>query len=826
MIRTDIISTIGRVYLTSNIENDEFSYKKAYSDANIPFNPISDSKGRKFKDIDIRFVKDGVSILVETKPDFSKNIEAAKEQLSAYVEYEKALTGNKVVAILANTKNDKIIVWRGVVSDNDLMGKETAIRTADEYVDFYTSKINDKEKVMQNTYKLNEMLHRHSIPEKLRSQFVGTCLLALKNGLDYCTPTLTSAQIRTRIKEVLEDLLNSDLNKAEKLALLNRNVLGDQYVRQLSISAFREILKYIEDNILPFINDKSTAGQDLLNLFFVTFNKYVGKSDKNQAFTPDHITDFMAKITGVNKHSVVLDPCCGSGSFLVRAMTQALDDCATATDQEKVKKHQIFGIEFDENVYGLATTNMLIHSDGNSNIVKGSCFNFKDWIKEAKPNVILMNPPYNGQRIHFPKDYVDDWSKDKKEDPSKGLFFVKYIADVLNSIDHQATLAVLLPVACAIGTKGVIKEIKKDLLEENTLDAVFTLPNDIFHPGATVQACCMIFKIGKKHSDPSTPDTFFGYYKDDGFKKKKNIGRIEQINPNTQKSKWMEIEKEWIDLYRNRKTKAGCSVTHTVNSEDEWVCEAYMETDYNNVKKSDFTNVLNGYFSYLVSIGKLFDNDYVKDPKFVMDYFDYLLSQNESLENIDTSDWKEFIYSKIFDVKKGFYNKKPEHIIEGNIPFLGATERCNGVTEYYSIEDIEIASKTGDENNAELSEKIFSSNALCVTNNGSVGCAFYQPIEFTCSHDINPLYIKNGEFNMYTALFVATIIEKDKYRWAYGRKWRPKRMVKSIIKLPVVHNENGSIYIDKNHEYSKQGYVPDWDYMENYIKSLPYGDRI
>ena len=81
----------------------------------------------------------------------------------------------------------------------------------------------------------------------------------------------------------------------------------------------------------------------------------------------------MSKITGVNKHSVVLDPCCCSGSFLVRAMTQALDDCATAAEQEKIQKHQIFGIEFDENVYGLATTNMLIHSDENSNIIQGSC---------------------------------------------------------------------------------------------------------------------------------------------------------------------------------------------------------------------------------------------------------------------------------------------------------------------------------------------------------------------------------------------------------------------------------------------------------------------
>lgn len=73
--------------------------------------------------------------------------------------------------------------------------------------------------------------------------------------------------------------------------MLYLTVLGDQYIRHLNIASFREILKDIEENILPFINDKSTSGQDLLNLFFVTFNKYVGKSDKNQAFTPDHIQE-------------------------------------------------------------------------------------------------------------------------------------------------------------------------------------------------------------------------------------------------------------------------------------------------------------------------------------------------------------------------------------------------------------------------------------------------------------------------------------------------------------------------------------------------------
>ena len=604
MIRTDMISTVGRAYLTSNIENDEYSYPKAFSASSLTFVPIRNSAGRAFEKLDIRFVKDNVTVLIETKQNFTK---ADEEQLSAYVEYEKALTGNKTVAILANTVNDNVKVWRGVVSDSDFMPKETALRSMDEYVDFYTSKINDKEKVMQNTYKLNELLHRHSIPEKLRSQFVGTCLLALKNGLDYSTPSLTAAQIRTRVKEVLEELLNSDINKAEKLALLNRNVLGDQYIRQLNIAAFREILNFIENNILPFINDKSTSGQDLLNLFFVTFNKYVGKSDKNQAFTPDHITDFMSKITGVNKHSVVLDPCCGSGSFLVRAMTQALDDCATASEQERVKKYQIFGIEFDENVYGLATTNMLIHSDGNSNIRQGSCFDLADWIKEAKPNVILMNPPYNGQRIHLPKSYVNTWSKDKKEDPSKGLYFVKYIADTLNSINHQAKLAVLLPVACAIGTSGEIARLKREILEENTLDAVFTLPNEIFYPGASASACCMVFKIGTKHNDVSNPDTFFGYCKDDGFKKKKNLGRVEQIDTDTGKSKWVEIEREWIELYRNRRSVDGLSATHKVNGDDEWLCEAYMKTDYTKLTEQDFQQTINDYLAYLVKEGHIYE---------------------------------------------------------------------------------------------------------------------------------------------------------------------------------------------------------------------------
>lgn len=273
MDRISIINKIGNAFLTSNIENGEYSYPKVFRELSIPFVPITDDNGTKYEKLDIRIVKDGVAVLIETKQNFRRNLEKAKKQLSAYVEYEKKISTNKIIAILANTTNDDIMVWRGVISDTDFLSQETAIRTIDEYIDFYTSKVNNKEQVMQNTYKLNELLHKHGIKEKIRSQFVGTCLLSLKNGLEYSSPAITTSQIRAGIKDVLENLLNGDINKAEKLVLLNNNVLQAQNVKQLDISAFREILKFIDEKILPFINDKSTAGQDLLNLFFVAFNK-------------------------------------------------------------------------------------------------------------------------------------------------------------------------------------------------------------------------------------------------------------------------------------------------------------------------------------------------------------------------------------------------------------------------------------------------------------------------------------------------------------------------------------------------------------------------
>ena len=239
---------------------------------------------------------------------------------------------------------------------------------------------------------------------------------------------------------------------------------------------------------------------------------------------------------------------------------------------------------------------MLIHGDGNSNIKFGSCFDCKSFIKNANPDIVLMNPPYNAKPIGIPEKYKKNWgkAKDGKEDPTKGLVFIHYLSDVIAEMNKErenknepiktVKLAVLLPVSAAIGTSAIIENEKIEMLKNNTLEAVFTLPNEIFYPGASACACCMLFTLGKPHkkADGTVNETFFGYCKDDGFKKKKNLGRIEQFDENNN-SKWKVIEDEWLYLFNNKKTVDGKSSTAVVDGTSEWLCEAYMKTDYSKL---------------------------------------------------------------------------------------------------------------------------------------------------------------------------------------------------------------------------------------------------
>ena len=102
-------------------------------------------------------------------------------------------------------------------------------------------------------------------------------------------------------------------------------------------------------------------------------------------------------------------------------------------------------------------------------------------------------------------------------------------------------------------------------------------------------------------------ETFFAYCKDDGFKKRKNLGRVEQIDENGN-SLWVDIEKKWIDTYKNRDIITGFSARKMVTADDEWLCEAYMETDYTKLTKHDFQKTINDYLAYLVKTGAVYED--------------------------------------------------------------------------------------------------------------------------------------------------------------------------------------------------------------------------
>lgn len=182
----------------------------------------------------------------------------------------------------------------------------------------------------------------------------------------------------------------------------------------------------------------------------------------------------------------------------------------------------------------------------------------------------------------------------------------------------------------------------------------------------------------------------------------------------------------------------------------------------------------------------------------------------------DPSGWKAYRYDEIFDIRKGYYNKKPpraELPSPADIPFIGASEKNNGVTSFVTLTNLQVYSRDGSINPDEnIDRKLFPPGAITVPNNGaSVGEAFYQRRAFTCTHDVNPLYLKDKSITMNESigLFLAALIRAEKYRWSYGRKWRPIRMPSSIIRLP-----------------STDAGAPDWSFMDTFISTLPYSSKI
>ena len=173
--------------------------------------------------------------------------------------------------------------------------------------------------------------------------------------------------------------------------------------------------------------------------------------------------------------------------------------------------------------------------------------------------------------------------------------------------------------------------------------------------------------------------------------------------------------------------------------------------------------------------------------------------------NLNINDWKPFVTSRLFyNLQNGKANQ--QMLDDGNECFyVGAKKDDNGVMIHC-------------QKNPNLMTKGNCIIFIC-NGQGSVGYANYMDVDFIGTTDIVAGY--NDNLNAEVGAFLATVYSQERPKYSFGRKWKTK-LADTIVNLPIKKNIDGSPFIDNTNKYSDEGYIPDWKFMEDYIKSLHY----
>jgi type I restriction-modification system DNA methylase subunit len=475
-----------------------------------------------------------------------------------------------------------------------LKGKQSALPmfgdsllSLDDYLEGY---IKSPEKFRQDyqsllafSQELNKKLHQLKIAEDERALLIACILIALENK-----SFLGTYKEYSEAKQLADFLIFTTHNMfevgnigEEKLHVLDARfhlIVGNSALIRKGSTDLRDIITEIDENINSFI--KTHEYFDALGQIYIEFLRYAN-SDKGLGIvlTPPHITEFMAELAEVNKDSVVYDNCTGTGGFLVSAMSIMVRDAQGDSQKvQNIKQKQLIGVEFSDKIFPLVCSNMFIHQDGKTNIFHGSCFDaeIQAQIKILNPTVGLLNPPYKN---------------DKKTDTDEYDFILANLA----CLQQGARCVAIVPMQEALATSGKILECKKKVLREHTLEAVFSMPDELFfNSKVSVVSCVMVFTAKRPH--PTDKEVYFGYYKEDGFVKRKRRGRIDLFGTFED-----EIKQKWINAYRNHKFVPGLSVLKVVTAKDEWCAEAYMETDYSDLSVEDFMRTVKQFAVFQAS---------------------------------------------------------------------------------------------------------------------------------------------------------------------------------------------------------------------------------
>lgn len=427
----------------------------------------------------------------------------------------------RVVGILYN--GDDIKVFKGT---EEYEGDGTnVLQNAEYYTALFNADSVDKEYIYELTAKINNCLHFEFGIKNLYHRMIFTaCALVAKRYNALMVKGMDYSEFHNAILNCLNKELMRDKKQNQKLGLLsdvfseirmNLNVDSEDAKEQERVkNLIGQFIEWVAD-ISNCLNSDAWRGEDVMGIFFNEFNRYKKKSESGQVFTPEHITDFMYRLLEVNKNDRVLDATCGSGGFLVKAMANMIREAGGSyTKKAKaIKKEQLFGIEYDREIYALACANMLIHKDGKTNLEQMDARTEASgkWIKKQDITKVLMNPPYENK-----------------------YGCMKIVENVLDNVPAHTTCAFILP------DKKLEKASKaqmKRILSHHRLKKVIKLPEELFNAGVTTSI--FIFETGVSQDDK---DIFACYMKTDGFATVKNKGRHDVYD------KWTAIEDYWVDV--------------------------------------------------------------------------------------------------------------------------------------------------------------------------------------------------------------------------------------------------------------------------------------
>lgn len=220
-----------------------------------------------------------------------------------------------------------------------------------------------------------------------------------------------------------------------------------------------------------------------------------------------------------------------------------------------------------------------------------------------------------------------------------------------------------------------------------------------------------------------------------------------------------------------------------------------------------------------IDVSKKYSEDgYVPDWQWMENYIKSLhhkplvtRNREKNVMQLNVSSWKEFVLGRLFKVELSKGDIKLDDVDKGSVPLVSSGESNNGIVGYID--------EKGDGK-----AEVFNGNKITIDMFGN---SFYQEEDFyAVSHGRVNILEPKFTLNKAIGLFIVSIIKKEQYKYSYGRAVYSVEASNMIIELPIQCNGDGTPCVDVSRTYSDDGYIPDWAWMETYIKSLPYGDKL